>query len=188
MKPCPRIVGKRLVFGRAIFLPGQVFDGDDVKRIECGDFTVLIENRQSARSHQHPFRMAHRVFVPVGSPHYEGPETTAGDSLANAIDVHAGSLMPHPPATTSIRRKQTRAPSWHQAPRFRSGTPSRRLDSASRQPERVGKSSQAGRPPPRLSMVRASGFALPISPPPSSFFPFPRTVSTVRRFELNLNL
>jgi hypothetical protein len=79
------------VFGGPVLLGRKVFDGDDVQRIERGDFSVDVQHRQSVAAKQDELGVTHRVFVPVRSAQAEWPKATR-QSLPNAVHVHAPKL------------------------------------------------------------------------------------------------
>ena len=58
-------------FGGAVFLRREIFDGDNMKWVERRNFSILVQDREAARSDENPFRMTNRVLMPIGGPHGE---------------------------------------------------------------------------------------------------------------------
>lgn len=79
------------MLGSAILLRWQIFDRDDVQRIECGNLTVGIQYRQTVPTDQYELRMGHRVFMTVRCPQSKGPKS-ALEPLSNALHVHGPKL------------------------------------------------------------------------------------------------
>ena len=66
---------EQLPLGMPVAFDWQVFDGDDVQRVEGRDFLVGVEHGQAVAADLHRFRVADDVLAAVGGAQGERAET-----------------------------------------------------------------------------------------------------------------